>query len=157
LRQRPIGAAAGERKAELEIRRGVVIHAAGIAVVGCGEIIRADDGIAVIGAAAAIARAPGGPAPLEVLRRGLLRRIILERPVVGERELRGNASSVSAKPVGLPLGPLPPPPVPSATSDSISRKLSNSWNVLVDAPVDASPSSALSAPVNCAGVRLNRF
>jgi hypothetical protein len=29
--------------------------------------------------------------------------------------------------------------------------------VLVDAPVDASPSSALSAPVNCAGVRLNRF
>ena len=86
-RHAPIGAAAGERKAVNRIRRGAVIHAGGKAVVARRDIAGADHRIAVEFCSAAIGRAPGAPALVEVL----LRRRRSEHGVVGLRDIRRQA------------------------------------------------------------------
>src|SRR5262249_2010260 len=87
LRQAPIGAAAGEREPCQRVWRKMIIHAAGKTVVACGDIVRADDRIAVAGARAPETRSPCGPALIGwLLRRRLEHRGICKRD--GRRKAR---------------------------------------------------------------------
>src|SRR6202044_3412437 len=142
LRQRPVGAAAGERKAELEVRRSVIIYAAGKAEIAGAEIVGADHGIPVVTRRSAIGRAPGGLALVEALRAGRLCGVPLQHSIIGERQVRRKRIIGLGK-AGRPVAgaAAAPPPVPSAMSESRLKKSLNSWNVLVLAPLLFSPSS----------------
>src|ERR1700740_2068116 len=69
LRQAPIDAAPGQRKAENAVGRDVIVHAGGIAISAGGNVVRTRGGITACLIAAAEGGGPGGPALREALRR----------------------------------------------------------------------------------------
>jgi hypothetical protein len=83
IRQSPIGAAAGQRKAHDGVRADVIIHAGGKAERVRRDIVRADARIAIGSVAAAICGTPGGPALIE----GRPRRRLGEDRRIGERDI----------------------------------------------------------------------